>query len=217
MTKNMTTYANIKLAEIFALYGNPFTRGSCKKNFRQKLRFNYYKRVNFIENVSQEKNFSSRKNFFNGTLFPLKMNFADNFSNHNYKNILSVKRVSNESLKRNSSNNPNYDNNSNLSNNMSNNISKEKSNNIISSVNFAKIEKERKKIKKIKSIENFNKSDKFKELVIERKEASMKIEKKLADSMTPTKEPFDSIGKINMNSTDFVDFMTMNNNKKEKN
>jgi hypothetical protein len=43
----MTTYANIKLSEIFALYGNPFTRGNCKKNFRQKIIKKYIKKINF--------------------------------------------------------------------------------------------------------------------------------------------------------------------------
>ncbi len=50
----MTTYANIKLNEIFALYGNPFTRGSCKKNFNEKIVKKYYKKVNFEEEKSKE-------------------------------------------------------------------------------------------------------------------------------------------------------------------
>ena len=54
ISKNMTTYANIKLNEIFALYGNPFTRGSCKKNFNEKIVTKYYKKVNFEEEKSKE-------------------------------------------------------------------------------------------------------------------------------------------------------------------
>ena len=54
ISKNMTTYANIKLNEIFALYGNPFTRGSCKKNFNEKIVKKYYKKVNFEEEKSKE-------------------------------------------------------------------------------------------------------------------------------------------------------------------
>jgi hypothetical protein len=50
----MTTYANIKLNEIFALYGNPFTRGSCKTNFNEKIVKKYYKKVNFEEEKSKE-------------------------------------------------------------------------------------------------------------------------------------------------------------------
>jgi hypothetical protein len=50
----MTTYANIKLSEIFALYGNPFTRGNCKKNFRQKIIRKYIKKINFEEIIKNE-------------------------------------------------------------------------------------------------------------------------------------------------------------------
>ena len=45
----MSTYANIKLSEIFALYGNPFSRGTCKKNVKEKLIRKYLKRINFEE------------------------------------------------------------------------------------------------------------------------------------------------------------------------
>lgn len=45
----MTTYANIKLSEIFALYGNPFTRGTCKKNFKVKIVRKHFKKINFEE------------------------------------------------------------------------------------------------------------------------------------------------------------------------
>ena len=55
----MTTYANIKLSEIFALYGNPFSRGSCKKNFNQKIMKKHFKKINFEEII---KNEMSRKN-----------------------------------------------------------------------------------------------------------------------------------------------------------
>ena len=48
----MTTYANIKLNEVFALYGNPFTRGSFKKNFNEKITKKHYNKVNFDEEKS---------------------------------------------------------------------------------------------------------------------------------------------------------------------
>ena len=51
----MTTYANIKLNEVFALYGNPFTRGSFKKNFNEKITKKHYNKVNFDEEKSFEK------------------------------------------------------------------------------------------------------------------------------------------------------------------
>ena len=50
----MTTYANIKLSEIFALYGNPFSRGSCKKNFKQKIIKKHVKKIIFEELIKNE-------------------------------------------------------------------------------------------------------------------------------------------------------------------
>ena len=50
----MTTYANIKLNEVFALYGNPFTRGSFKKNFNEKITKKHHNKVNFDEEKSFE-------------------------------------------------------------------------------------------------------------------------------------------------------------------
>ena len=54
ISKNMTTYANIKLNEIFALYGNPFTRGSFKKNFNEKILKKHYNKVDFEEEKCNE-------------------------------------------------------------------------------------------------------------------------------------------------------------------
>ena len=54
ISKNMTTYANIKLNEIFALYGNPFTRGSFKKNFNEKILKKHYNKVDFEEEKCTE-------------------------------------------------------------------------------------------------------------------------------------------------------------------
>ena len=54
ISKNMTTYANIKLNEIFALYGNPFTRGSFKKNFIEKILKKHYNKVDFEEEKCTE-------------------------------------------------------------------------------------------------------------------------------------------------------------------
>jgi hypothetical protein len=47
----MTTYANIKLGEVFALYGNPFSRGTCKKNIKAKLLRKYLKKINFEDTI----------------------------------------------------------------------------------------------------------------------------------------------------------------------
>ena len=62
----MTTYANIKLSEIFALYGNPFTRGNCKKNFRQKIIRKYIKKINFEEKIKNEFQTLQSKIFIEG-------------------------------------------------------------------------------------------------------------------------------------------------------
>lgn len=43
----MSTYSNIKMGEIFVIYGNPFSRKRCSKNLFQVLCVPYYKRVNF--------------------------------------------------------------------------------------------------------------------------------------------------------------------------
>ena len=50
----MSTYANIKLSERFALYGNPFSRGTCKKNVKEKLIRKYLKRINFEEIIKKD-------------------------------------------------------------------------------------------------------------------------------------------------------------------
>lgn len=44
----MSTYSNIKMGETFVIYGNPFSRGSCRKNMKQVICVPYHKRVNFI-------------------------------------------------------------------------------------------------------------------------------------------------------------------------
>ena len=80
----MTTYANIKLNEIFALYGNPFTRGSCKKNFFEKIMEKQFKKINFQEEkkneIKKEINLeeSSQLNLINkneNNLLHLKQNY----------------------------------------------------------------------------------------------------------------------------------------------
>ena len=50
----MTTYANIKLSEIFALYGNPFSRGTCKKNVKEKIIKKHLKKINFEEVIKND-------------------------------------------------------------------------------------------------------------------------------------------------------------------
>ena len=91
----MTTYANIKLTEIFALYGNPFSRGSCKKNFNQKIMKKHIKRINFEEII---KNEMSRKNEEGNS----NLNLMDKNGNDNglilLKNILNENNNKNKSI-----------------------------------------------------------------------------------------------------------------------
>ena len=93
----MTTYANIKLGEIFALYGNPFTRGTCKKNFKVKIIRKYFKKINFEEIVKDNtqtktiKEGNSQLNLVNkndnGILF-LKNVFSE--QNNNNKSFINL-------------------------------------------------------------------------------------------------------------------------------
>ena len=218
MTRNMTTYANIKLAEIFALYRNPFTRGSCKKNFKQKLIFNYNKRIDFQEIVKERQiPYVNIKEHFNGTLFPFKMQLLDNL-NYNNNRVITIKKLNDEYIRRSSSNTPNYDNNSNGSNLLEKQQIREKTKNILSVVDLVKIEnfKSKKLIKKNKSIHSDTLNEKIRNKILnERKGATVILQNKFGDSLSHTKEQFDSNCKINMNSTDFIDLITMN--KKDKN
>lgn len=45
--RNMSTYSNVKMGEIFAIYGNPFSRRNCYKNFTQVLCIPYTKKIDF--------------------------------------------------------------------------------------------------------------------------------------------------------------------------
>ena len=57
-TKNITTYANIKLNYIIKKYGNPFTYGSCLKNLRHKIIDKYVKKVDFQEKMQNNLKFN---------------------------------------------------------------------------------------------------------------------------------------------------------------
>ena len=99
----MTTYANIKLNEIFALYGNPFTRGSCKKNFKEKIIQKQYNKVNFeeekVKGIKREQNLeeNSHINLINkneNNLLTLHQNKPyikfGNLSNYNFNSKLNL-------------------------------------------------------------------------------------------------------------------------------
>jgi len=103
----MTTYANIKLSEIFALYGNPFSRGSCKKNFNQKIMKKHIKKINFEEIIKNEinqknelgnsnLNLLDKNEYENGRLMLLKNIFNEN--NNKSKSIIRIENLNQKNI-----------------------------------------------------------------------------------------------------------------------
>jgi len=94
----MSTYANIKMGEIFVIYGNPFSRKNWKKNIKQVLCVKYYKRVNFTSYLIYNSNMSN--------VIPLKhfkdsLSLINNNSHQFYLNkiyVESQKKISNHTL-----------------------------------------------------------------------------------------------------------------------
>ena len=95
----MSTYANIKMGEIFVIYGNPFSRKNWKKNIKQVLCIKYYKRVNFTSYLIYNSNVSN--------VIPLKhfkdsLSLINNNSHQFYLNKIFVeshqKKLSNQTL-----------------------------------------------------------------------------------------------------------------------
>ena len=83
----MSTYSNIKMGEIFVIYGNPFSRKRCSKNLFQVLCVPYYKRVNFTS--KKKKDSSGYMNKIKDSFFLMgrnnsKVNLCNNSnSSHN--------------------------------------------------------------------------------------------------------------------------------------
>ena len=100
----MTTYANIKLSEIFALYGNPFTRGFCKKNFYEKIIKKHFKKVQFREEINKKIKLDSNYDEGNSKIDLINKNenqllkLKDNNNGANKKIIKFGKLFSNENL-----------------------------------------------------------------------------------------------------------------------
>ena len=53
--RNMSTYSNLKMTDTFILFGNPFSRKSCKKNCYLTLIKKYYKRIDFTAKINKNK------------------------------------------------------------------------------------------------------------------------------------------------------------------
>ena len=103
----MSTYANIKMGVIFAIYGNPFSRKNWIKNIKQSLYVKYYKRINFRDIILIEK----KNNIINNNFFPnqnssyimntsscqfvpLRMDVNENLRNKNIFNNLQIIKFS---------------------------------------------------------------------------------------------------------------------------
>ena len=89
--RNMTTYSNIKMGEIFIFYNNPFSRHNCKKNIYQTLIKKYYKKVSFEEYIVIQKKINKIDN--NNNLNVIKKNSPV------IKNVSSVYIPMNDSMK----------------------------------------------------------------------------------------------------------------------
>ena len=100
ISKNMTTYSNIKLSEIFALYGNPFTRGTFKKNVKEKIIRKHLKKINFEEIIKNDNIKSQTKTNIDGNsnlnllgkkndnaLLLLKNSFKEQYKNKSFIKI----------------------------------------------------------------------------------------------------------------------------------
>ena len=91
-SRNISTYANLKMKDIFILFGNPFSRKNCKKNCYLTLCQKYHKRINFKAKINlkelEDKNsdspsFVSINNLNNSNIFD---NNKSNISNNNENN-----------------------------------------------------------------------------------------------------------------------------------
>ena len=53
--RNMSTYSNLKMKDVFILFGNPFSRKNCKKNCYLTLFKKYKKRIDFTLKIQKAK------------------------------------------------------------------------------------------------------------------------------------------------------------------
>ena len=109
-SRNMSTYSNLKMKDIYILFGNPFSRKNCKKNCYLTLVKKYHKRIDFsakidlnekdnespslisINNLSNSNLNNSRVNNFNNQM-QLSNN---NNSNNNFNMVVFHKRNNND-------------------------------------------------------------------------------------------------------------------------
>ena len=55
-SRNMSTYANLKMNEVFILFANPFSRRNCRKNMYEMFVRRYQKRIDFHKEYQKDGN-----------------------------------------------------------------------------------------------------------------------------------------------------------------
>ena len=92
VSRNMSTYANLKMKDVFILFGNPFSRKNCKKNCFLTLCKKYHRRIDFTLKINLKNypesnhdslSFESVNNLNNSNL---NVNNRSNISNNNINN-----------------------------------------------------------------------------------------------------------------------------------
>ena len=87
--RNISTYVNLKMKDVFILFGNPFSRKNCKKNCYLTLCKKYHRRIDFtlkidLKNYPEQNNdspsFESINNLNNSNI---NVNNRSNISNNN--------------------------------------------------------------------------------------------------------------------------------------
>ena len=92
ISRNISTYANLKMKDVFILFGNPFSRNNCKKNCYLTLCKKYHKRINFKVKINlknlDEKNSDSPSfiSINNSNISNANDNNRSNMSNNNEEN-----------------------------------------------------------------------------------------------------------------------------------
>ena len=105
-SRNISTYANLKMKDVFILFGNPFTRKNCKKNCYLTLCKRYHKRIDFnakidLKNIP-EQNYNNSKSFISINQLNNSNLNQNNRSNNSNNNI--INNENNNNINRNNNN-----------------------------------------------------------------------------------------------------------------
>ena len=85
-SRNISTYANLKMKDVFILFGNPFSRKNCKKNCYFTLFKKYVKRIDFTLKTHQQKESDSLTSINYSNLNSQSLNFRtfNSYARRNY-------------------------------------------------------------------------------------------------------------------------------------